>query len=120
MAERGGFEPPIGFNPYNGLANRRFRPLSHLSIGCGVTRGGLRVTRALSGQTAGRSSLMAPTANHSGASLMQVVLVALRQARPRKADGMGRPGRPLRRCYAAPLVAARRVPPHGNAAPCNK
>ena len=31
MAERGGFEPPIRFNPYNGLANRRFRPLSHLS-----------------------------------------------------------------------------------------
>ncbi len=32
LAERGGFEPPIRFNPYNGLANRRFRPLSHLSI----------------------------------------------------------------------------------------
>ena len=31
LAERGGFEPPIRFNPYNGLANRRFRPLSHLS-----------------------------------------------------------------------------------------
>ena len=29
--ERGGFEPPIGFDTYNGLANRRFRPLSHLS-----------------------------------------------------------------------------------------
>src|ERR1700733_4407805 len=32
LAERGGFEPPVRFNPYNGLANRRFRPLSHLSI----------------------------------------------------------------------------------------
>jgi len=32
-AERGGFEPPIPFSQYNGLANRRFRPLSHLS-GC--------------------------------------------------------------------------------------
>jgi hypothetical protein len=31
MAERGGFEPPVRFYPYNGLANRRFRPLSHLS-----------------------------------------------------------------------------------------
>ena len=31
IAERGGFEPPIRFNPYNGLANRRFQPLSHLS-----------------------------------------------------------------------------------------
>ena len=30
-AERGGFEPPIPFDRYNGLANRRFRPLSHLS-----------------------------------------------------------------------------------------
>jgi len=32
VAERGGFEPPVRFYPYNGLANRRFRPLSHLSI----------------------------------------------------------------------------------------
>ena len=31
LAERGGFEPPERFNPFNGLANRRFRPLSHLS-----------------------------------------------------------------------------------------
>ena len=31
MAERGGFEPPVRFYSYNGLANRRFRPLSHLS-----------------------------------------------------------------------------------------
>ena len=29
--ERGGFEPPKGFDTLNGLANRRFRPLSHLS-----------------------------------------------------------------------------------------
>src|SRR5439155_24322783 len=33
VAERGGFEPPIRFNPYNGLANRRLQPLGHLSIG---------------------------------------------------------------------------------------
>ncbi len=32
VAERGGFEPPIpAFGQYNGLANRRFQPLSHLS-----------------------------------------------------------------------------------------
>ena len=31
MAERGGFEPPVQCNPYNGLANRCFQPLSHLS-----------------------------------------------------------------------------------------
>ena len=31
LAEREGFEPSVRFNPYNGLANRRFRPLSHLS-----------------------------------------------------------------------------------------
>src|SRR5687767_2507686 len=30
-AERTGFEPAVGFDPYTGLANRRFRPLSHLS-----------------------------------------------------------------------------------------
>src|SRR5436309_9311620 len=30
-------------------------------------------------------------------NVLQVGLVALRQARPRGADGMGRPGRPLRR-----------------------
>ena len=29
--ERGGFEPPKGCDTLNGLANRRFRPLSHLS-----------------------------------------------------------------------------------------
>ena len=29
--ERGGFEPPVRCDTYNGLANRRFRPLSHLS-----------------------------------------------------------------------------------------
>jgi hypothetical protein len=38
MAERGGFEPPVQFYPYNGLANRRFRPLSHLSIGFRIYR----------------------------------------------------------------------------------
>ena len=31
MAERGGFEPPVEFDPYDGLANRSFRPLRHLS-----------------------------------------------------------------------------------------
>jgi hypothetical protein len=29
--ERTGFEPVVGCNPYTGLANRRYRPLSHLS-----------------------------------------------------------------------------------------
>ena len=32
MAERGGFEPPVEISPYDGLANRCFRPLSHLSV----------------------------------------------------------------------------------------
>ena len=31
MAERGGFEPPVRFDSYDGLANRSFRPLRHLS-----------------------------------------------------------------------------------------
>ena len=30
-AERGGFEPPVGFYPHAALAKRCFRPLSHLS-----------------------------------------------------------------------------------------
>src|SRR6266498_3852682 len=34
MAERGGFEPPVEGSPYDGLANRCFRPLSHLSARC--------------------------------------------------------------------------------------
>jgi hypothetical protein len=38
MAEREGFEPSIRFNPYDALAKRCFRPLSHLS-GCKVERG---------------------------------------------------------------------------------
>jgi hypothetical protein len=31
MAEKGGFEPPTEVSPCDGLANRCFRPLSHLS-----------------------------------------------------------------------------------------
>ena len=31
VAEREGFEPSIRFNPYDALAKRCFRPLSHLS-----------------------------------------------------------------------------------------
>ena len=30
-AERGGFEPPVRFNPYDSLANCWFKPLTHLS-----------------------------------------------------------------------------------------
>jgi hypothetical protein len=31
MAETTGFEPVEAFNGFNGLANRRFQPLSHVS-----------------------------------------------------------------------------------------
>jgi hypothetical protein len=31
-AERGGFEPPVQFDPYDSLANCSFRPLRHLSV----------------------------------------------------------------------------------------
>src|SRR5688572_8647826 len=31
LAERGGFEPPVSVTQYNDLANRRLRPLGHLS-----------------------------------------------------------------------------------------
>ena len=34
MAVRVGFEPTVGFNTYNALAKRRFRPLSHLTGEC--------------------------------------------------------------------------------------
>ena len=37
MAVREGFEPSVRFNPYNALAKRRFRPLSHLT-GCSGPR----------------------------------------------------------------------------------
>ncbi len=37
-AERGGFEPPNAVSHVNGLANRRFRPLSHLSEVVGKRR----------------------------------------------------------------------------------
>ena len=36
-AERGGFEPPVGFYPHAALAKRCFRPLSHLSE-CRISR----------------------------------------------------------------------------------
>lgn len=32
VAERTGFEPAEGFDPFTDLANRRFRPLSHRSV----------------------------------------------------------------------------------------
>ncbi len=32
FAERGGFEPPVQSYPYAGLANRWFKPLTHLSL----------------------------------------------------------------------------------------
>ena len=32
MAERGGFEPPVRFDPYDSLANCWFKPLTHLSV----------------------------------------------------------------------------------------
>src|SRR5262249_24106359 len=35
-AERTGFEPVVEFYPHTGLANRRYRPLSHLSGGSGL------------------------------------------------------------------------------------
>ncbi len=37
-AERGGFEPPKPVSQFNGLANRRYRPLSHLSRSATSTR----------------------------------------------------------------------------------
>src|SRR5690349_14351828 len=40
-AEREGFEPSVQFNPYDGLANRSFRPLRHLSLYCGVAKIGI-------------------------------------------------------------------------------
>jgi hypothetical protein len=40
LAERGGFEPPVRFYPYNGLANRRLQPLGHLSA---ATRASARI-----------------------------------------------------------------------------
>ncbi len=35
VAERGGFEPPVQFNPYGSLANYWFKPLTHLSVSGG-------------------------------------------------------------------------------------
>lgn len=39
MAEEGGFEPPVEFYPYDGLANRCLQPLGHSSTsGLGMFR----------------------------------------------------------------------------------
>src|SRR5205814_7696358 len=46
LAEREGFEPSVRFYPYNGLANRPFRPLRHLS--------GLRTDRETPGLAEGK------------------------------------------------------------------
>jgi integrase len=56
--ERGGFEPPIGFDTYNGLANRRFRPLSHLSNRLAAREGSGRSPRFVEAtKRDGRSSI---------------------------------------------------------------
>lgn len=39
VAEGMGFEPTIGFKPYDGLANRCLQPLGHPSSQCGVPVG---------------------------------------------------------------------------------
>ena len=33
MADREGFEPSVPLSEYDGLANRWFQPLTHLSVG---------------------------------------------------------------------------------------
>ena len=38
LAERGGFEPPVQFNPYDSLANCWFQPLTHLSRGLVIAK----------------------------------------------------------------------------------
>ena len=53
MAERAGFEPAVRCDPYDDLANRCFRPLSHLSARVGRDNepviGGLRKEKRPSG-----------------------------------------------------------------------
>src|SRR5688500_162594 len=44
-AERTGFEPAVQFDPYTGLANRRFRPLSHLSEQAALILGTHKILR---------------------------------------------------------------------------
>ena len=44
QAERTGFEPAEGFDPFTDLANRRFRPLSHRSVEFCHRSAGLRST----------------------------------------------------------------------------
>ena len=48
MAERGGFEPPIPFKGYTGLANQRLQPLGHLSTAPVVKRDYARFSRKFS------------------------------------------------------------------------
>ena len=47
LAERGGFEPPEGFNPFNGLANRCLKPLGHLSKSRGRSKRALPASARL-------------------------------------------------------------------------
>src|SRR2546429_172783 len=67
MAERGGFEPPIRFNPYNGLANRRLQPLGHLSPTENVLRKIPRARQAHSQESHnGQDLYCQATAGHRG------------------------------------------------------
>jgi hypothetical protein len=56
--ERAGFEPAVGFNPYDGLANRSYRPLRHLSTR--LTIADLPPKRKPLGQDRGRVALRMP------------------------------------------------------------
>jgi hypothetical protein len=74
MAERGGFEPPVRFYPYNGLANRPFRPLRHLSI---PNQGNISARRPLCTQACSHRILTSPKVslyNHYGNSTRRLPL----------------------------------------------
>jgi hypothetical protein len=43
VAVREGFEPSVQFNPYDGLANRSFRPLRHLTLFFGMAKIGVLI-----------------------------------------------------------------------------
>ncbi len=47
MAERGGFEPPVGFNTHTRFPSELLKPHGHLSVGKKTNRGGAGTSRGV-------------------------------------------------------------------------
>ena len=146
MAERGGFEPPIRFYPYNSLANCRLQPLGHLSCAisssvkdglCGCPRDGCTNCNHECGETYRFKAKdgQAPMTVGGGTSFRGTALTCLSPsshlakrprpkrfgpptiAAPRKRCGHHRAGASTRSRYGGVMTRAGSCPPESSGLP---